>query len=104
MGCDWDAERGCVVNLVATAHDKRVTINGKSVVIAAGGWPEEVAKVEWFGAGGILTLIDGTAIQFIDDTMLVPLVVAWKTANARQNHMSWRSRLRRWLRGLRYAV
>lgn len=87
------------MNLVATAHDKRVTINGRSVVISPGGWPEEIARVEWFGAGGVLTLVDGTSVNFTDDTVLVPLIVAWRTAGARQaqKQIGWRERLANWL-------
>lgn len=90
------------MNLVATANDKRVTINGRSMTIAPGGWPEEVAKVEWFGDRGALTLIDGHVVRFSDDGVIVPLVIAWRTAEARAlaaKRMGWRARLRRWLQG-----
>lgn len=88
------------MNLVATAHDKRVTINGRSVVIAAGGWPADVAKVEWFGQAGVVTFADGSAERFTDDAMLVPLIVAWRVAGDRaaQKKMGWREKLANWLR------
>lgn len=83
------------MNLVATASDKRVVIDGRGVVISPGGWPEAVAKVEWFGMGGVVTLVDGTAIQFTDDTMLVPLVIAWRVASERerQKRLPWYRKL-----------
>ena len=72
------------MNLVATASDMRVTINGRSAAISPGGWPPEVARVEWFGLGGVLTLIDGSTVKLTDDAMLVPLIVAWRTACNRE--------------------
>lgn len=80
------------MNLIATAHDMKVTLNGVTATIRPGGWPAAIAKVEWFGAGGLLTFADGSQLRFNDESLLFPLVVAWRAAQERQKKRPWYKR------------
>ena len=94
------------MNLTATAADKRVVIDGAVAFLAPGGWPPEVVKVEWFGNfnAGVISFADGSAERFTDETVLVPLVLAWRVARARQlRKPGAMERILAWLRRPRAA-